>query len=28
VVGKAILVYWPPPDWGLVDHIPLAAAAH
>lgn len=28
VVGKAILVYWPPPAWGLVDHIPLAAAVH
>jgi signal peptidase I len=28
VVGKAILVYWPPPAWGLIDHIPLAAAAH
>lgn len=28
VVGKALLVYWPPPAWGLVDHISLAAAAH
>jgi signal peptidase I len=28
VVGKAVLVYWPPPDWGLVDHVPLANAAH
>jgi signal peptidase I len=28
VVGKAILVYWPPPAWGLVDHVPLANAAH
>lgn len=28
VVGKAILVYWPPPSWGLVNHIPLANAAH
>jgi signal peptidase I len=27
VVGKAILVYWPPPSWGLIDHIPLANAA-
>jgi signal peptidase I len=27
VVGKAVLVYWPPPDWGLVDHVPLANAA-
>jgi signal peptidase I len=28
VVGKAILVYWPPPSWGLIDHVPLANAAH
>ena len=28
VVGKAIVVYWPPPSWGLVDHVPLAAAVH
>ncbi len=28
VVGKAILVYWPPLDWGLVGHISLATAAH
>jgi len=28
VVGKAILVYWPPPSWGLVDHVPIASAAH
>ncbi len=28
VVGKAILVYWPPPDWGLVGHVPLASAIH
>ena len=27
VVGKAILVYWPPPSWGLIDHVPLANAA-
>jgi len=24
VVGKAVLVYWPPADWGLVSHIDLA----
>jgi signal peptidase I len=24
VVGKAILIYWPPLDWGLVGHIALA----
>jgi signal peptidase I len=28
VVGKAILVYWPPPSWGLIDHVPLVNAAH
>jgi signal peptidase I len=27
VIGKALVVYWPPPDWGLVDHVPLANAA-
>jgi signal peptidase I len=28
VVGKAILVYWPPLDWGLVGHVALATAIH
>jgi signal peptidase I len=28
VVGKAILVYWPPLDWGLVGHVSLATALH
>jgi signal peptidase I len=27
VIGKAILVYWPPTDWGLVEHVPTASAA-
>jgi signal peptidase I len=27
VVGKAVLVYWPPPEWGLIDHVPLVSAA-
>ena len=27
VVGKAVMVYWPPPAWGLIDHISLAKAA-
>jgi signal peptidase I len=27
VIGKAILVYWPPPAWGIIDHVPLANAA-
>jgi signal peptidase I len=28
VVGKAVLIYWPPLSWGLIDHVPLAKAAH
>lgn len=28
VVGKAVVVYWPPPDWALISHVPLANAAH
>ncbi len=28
VVGKAILVYWPPLDWGLVGHVSLATTLH
>jgi len=27
VIGKAVLVYWPPPSWGLINHVPLANAA-
>jgi signal peptidase I len=27
VVGKAVLIYWPPPAWGLIDHASLAKAA-
>jgi signal peptidase I len=27
VVGKAVLVYWPPQQWGLIDHISAANAA-
>lgn len=27
VVGKALMVYWPPPEWGLIDHVKLANAA-
>jgi len=27
VIGKALLVYWPPEDWGLIDHLTLANAA-
>lgn len=27
VVGKAVLVYWPPEDWGLVEHFNPQAAS-
>ena len=27
VVGRAVLVYWPPPSWNFIDHIPIAIAA-
>jgi len=27
VVGKAVMVYWPPLEWGLIDHVKLANAA-
>ena len=27
VVGKAVLVYWPPTEWGFIDHPPVAIAA-
>ncbi|MDD2694852.1 MAG: signal peptidase I [Anaerolineales bacterium] len=27
VVGKAIVVYWPPQRWGLIDHLDTAIAA-
>lgn len=26
VIGKAILIYWPIPDWNLIDHIETVAA--
>ena len=25
VVGKALLIYWPPPEWGAIDHVASAA---
>jgi signal peptidase I len=28
VIGKAILIYWPIPDWNLIDHIETMAAIH
>lgn len=24
VIGKAILIYWPPPDWNLIEHLDIA----
>jgi len=26
VIGKALFVYWPPQQWGLIEH-PIAASA-
>ncbi len=26
VIGKALLIYWPPPEWAMINHVPLAAA--
>src|SRR5512142_19277 len=28
VIGKALLIYWPPPEWAMINHVRLAAAAH
>lgn len=25
VIGKAILIYWPPPDWNLIEHLEMDA---
>jgi signal peptidase I len=27
VIGKAILIYWPPTEWSLIDHVEIAVAA-
>ena len=27
VIGKALLIYWPPPEWAMIDHIQIASAA-
>ena len=27
VIGKAILIYWPPREWAMLDHVRIAAAA-
>jgi hypothetical protein len=23
VIGKALLIYWPPTEWAMVDHIKI-----
>lgn len=27
VIGKAIMIYWPPPEWNLIDHTNVVNAA-
>ncbi len=27
VVGKALLIYWPPPEWNMIDHYDIVVAA-
>jgi len=27
VIGKAIVIYWPPPQWEMINHLKPAAAA-
>ena len=27
VVGKALLIYWPPPEWAMVDHVKIEVPA-
>jgi signal peptidase I len=27
VIGKALLIYWPPPEWAMLDHVRIAVAA-
>jgi len=27
VIGKSILIYWPPPEWNLINHFDLVVAA-
>ena len=27
VIGKGMLIYWPPPDWAMIDHVDIAVAA-
>ncbi len=27
IIGKALLIYWPPPNWAMIDHTKIVAAA-
>lgn len=27
IIGKAVLIYWPPPKWEMIDHVEPASAA-
>lgn len=27
VIGKAILIYWPPPDWDVIEHLDFVVAS-
>ncbi len=27
VIGKALLIYWPPPEWNIISHYEIAVAA-
>ena len=27
VIGKAMLIYWPPPEWAMIDHVKIVVAA-
>jgi signal peptidase I len=27
VIGKAVVIYWPPPKWEMIDHVEPASAA-
>jgi signal peptidase I len=25
IIGKALLIYWPPPEWAMINHVQIAA---
>lgn len=27
IIGKALLIYWPPPNWAMIDHTKIVLAA-